>query len=565
MAANEIAAWLIETSIAVSALILLVLALRKPVAARFGPEAAYLLWLAPALRLVAPELSILPRAAEPQYIAPSLTAYEPVFSASVAPASFDTAASVSIFAGWATAWAPTLIGIWGVGALAFIMIQTLRQRAFIQRLIAGSSTPSAELAAEAAVMANCCGLKERVEVRVAADDTGPLVAGLIRPVVIVPARFERDFSPVERQLSLAHEYAHIMRGDLIATFIAIGFRAAQWPNPLAHYAFKAFRTDQEAACDASVLMRNRTIPDVSFAYGSALVKAVARRAAPAACLTMSHQLKERIMLMKSPPRVGRFAARAAAAALVVSGIALTASYSAAAPSDEKKSDGQTAPKAETRSVSRRVISVDKGETLILDGDRKFSKVDVSEENGVRTVKLYDKDGKLVSERVFGPSEESPIRQIILVDKDGKSREIDLTDVPFPPMPPDAPFPPIAPGSFIFLGDLEDDHEPLEAFLWDSCDDGREQMESVAEEKVKDGNRIIIRKVACADGENMVDPARRAEMFKRTIERMEEGVERQREAISRMKEQLADAEKEAANAKKEAERARKAAEDANKNR
>ncbi len=563
MVASDIAAWLIETSFAVSALMLLVLALRKPVAARFGPEAAYLLWLAPALRLVAPEFAILPRAAgpaaEPQVIAPLLAAYDPIYSASVAPASYDAAASISGIPGWTAGWAATLIAVWAIGAVAFIVIQALRQRAFVRHLVGGSSAPSAELAAEAAVMAECCGMKNRVNVRVAADDTGPLVAGLIRPIVIVPARFERDFTPVERQLSLAHEYAHISRGDLIATFIAIAFRAAQWPNPLAHYAFKAFRTDQEAACDASVLMRNRTIPDVSFAYGSALVKAVARRAAPAACLTMSHQLKERIMLMKSPPRVSRLAARAAAAALIVSGIALSASYSVAAPGDAQKSSEKAESKTETRSVSRRVISVDEGEALILDGDRKFSKVDVSEENGVKTVKLYDKDGKLVSERVFGPSEESPIRQIILVDKDGKSREIDLRDMSSPPLPPDAPFP-LGPGQkFVFLNE----GGAGEGFMWDFCEGDRVTTDDVTEEEGSEGKRFIMRKLVCADSENMADPARRAEMFERTIKRMEEGVERQQEAIARMKRQLADAEKEAANAKKEVERAKKEVEDAKK--
>ena len=45
---------LIDSALSVSLLILLVLALRGPVARQFGARAAYALWLAPLLRLVAP-------------------------------------------------------------------------------------------------------------------------------------------------------------------------------------------------------------------------------------------------------------------------------------------------------------------------------------------------------------------------------------------------------------------------------------------------------------------------------------------------------------------------------
>ena len=51
---HDFFAWFGATSISVSLLIIAVLLLRKPVARRLGPEAAYLLWLLPAARLFLP-------------------------------------------------------------------------------------------------------------------------------------------------------------------------------------------------------------------------------------------------------------------------------------------------------------------------------------------------------------------------------------------------------------------------------------------------------------------------------------------------------------------------------
>ncbi len=60
MSAGDIAAWLIETTLALSLLIAVILLIRRPVARWFGSEAAYVLWLAPLARLALPDLRLLP-------------------------------------------------------------------------------------------------------------------------------------------------------------------------------------------------------------------------------------------------------------------------------------------------------------------------------------------------------------------------------------------------------------------------------------------------------------------------------------------------------------------------
>ena len=50
--------WLIDTLVMTGALMALVLLLRRPVARCFGAQAAYALWLLPALRFVMPPLAL---------------------------------------------------------------------------------------------------------------------------------------------------------------------------------------------------------------------------------------------------------------------------------------------------------------------------------------------------------------------------------------------------------------------------------------------------------------------------------------------------------------------------
>ncbi|MFZ5615854.1 MAG: M56 family metallopeptidase, partial [Pseudomonadota bacterium] len=237
MSVDSVISWLAETTIAVSLLIVGVLLTRKIVARKFGAGAAYLLWLAPLARMLAPELKILP----------------PPDRAPVAAATWIEAAP-SAFVGAEPAGGAILnlpiaaASIWAAGALFFLAWQFYKQRRFINAATVRSQAAPPDLIAETEEIAARFGLRKAPPIRIAADATGPLVAGALRPLIILPADFASRYSPVERRLALAHECAHIRRGDLLATFAALLFRAAQWPNPLVHYAFSAFRADQESAC-----------------------------------------------------------------------------------------------------------------------------------------------------------------------------------------------------------------------------------------------------------------------------------------------------------------------------
>lgn len=291
--------WMIETLIASTLLMLLVLAIREPVSRRFGPRIAYALWLLPALRMVLPPLP------------------ESWGAAEVAPV-----AKVSVMIGQAapavpssgTNWALAVVALWAIGSLAFLSWHLASYRRFAAR-----------------VRQDCEDLCDHDAFTVQASPLvrSPLAFGVLGKMVVVPADFADRYDAIEQRFALEHEVTHHRRGDLIANLAGLAVLALHWFNPVAHVAWRAFRLDQEAACDATVL-RGATASD-RHAYGTALVKSATGGVPLAACtMTATTGLKTRLRRIVE----GRLAPMRGGAALaglvVVGGLAVTASTGIAA-------------------------------------------------------------------------------------------------------------------------------------------------------------------------------------------------------------------------------------------
>jgi hypothetical protein len=128
---------------------------------------------------------------------------------------------------------------------------------------------------------------------------------LLRPRVALPADFEQRFPPAQRMLILAHEQVHRERHDNLWNLLACALAALHWWNPLAWWAARRFRADQELACDAAVLAVR---PGAQADYTLALLAAhdLDHLGAPLAsrwCTT--HPLIERIAMLKQPSPLNR--------------------------------------------------------------------------------------------------------------------------------------------------------------------------------------------------------------------------------------------------------------------
>ncbi|MDB2439535.1 M56 family metallopeptidase [Hellea sp.] len=258
--------WGLETGIAVSLLIVLVLLVRRPFARMFGAGATYALWALPLVRLFLPEITIpvfkenvpniLTNIALSETIQPSLAVTKPVA---------DISEGFNIGLGFAVMW--VAIGI------IWFTYQILRQSAFMSRLRLETQTAPQRLQPEINKAMATLNLRRCPDIRLSKDNMGPIITGVIKPIIILPHNFCEDYTLAQQHFALVHEFAHIKRFDLWAAFVVLMFRAVNWPNPLVHYAAHKFRVDQEAACDSFVLSKIKGGSTATQSYAETLVHA----------------------------------------------------------------------------------------------------------------------------------------------------------------------------------------------------------------------------------------------------------------------------------------------------
>jgi beta-lactamase regulating signal transducer with metallopeptidase domain len=288
--------WLAANMVWASAAMLLVMAVRQPFARLFGAGPADALWLIPALRLVMPPL--------PSF-APDLPAIVPAETLVVWVG--DTAAPLPPDGGPGQ-WGPWLLALWAGGAAVFLAWQWLGYRRFLTELSLSSRSVGAHRGLP---------LIESEAVQ------GPVALGLLDRRIIVPADFESRYSPEERRLALDHEAVHHRRGDIWWNHLGLFILALNWFNPVAWLAFRAFRADQELACDARVTALES--PDARHDYARALIKSASRPGLIAACpLNHADQLKRRLKMMKThrASRLRLLGGAAAVTLLAGAGLAL---------------------------------------------------------------------------------------------------------------------------------------------------------------------------------------------------------------------------------------------------
>ncbi len=296
-------AWLIDTLVATTALMLLVLLVREPVRNQFGATAAYALWLIPAARMAMPPLT--------QTVERLVPAAEPVLATPLTLAQFAPAASdlslIELLGGWPT----LLIAIWATGAILFLALGLIRYRR--QRI---------------AVLNDSVQLARLGSIRLVRSHAvrGPIAFGILDRVIAVPHDFDQRFDEAQRRLALDHELSHHRSGDLIVNHLAFVLLGLQWFNPLAWIAHAAFRFDQEAACDARVL--DTAGPSDRAAYGHTIAKAASGRALLfASALDHQNNLHRRLKSMLTNPTPSRrLAGKLAVVAALAVALPLTATW-----------------------------------------------------------------------------------------------------------------------------------------------------------------------------------------------------------------------------------------------
>lgn len=235
-----------------------------------------LLWGFVAVRLVFPvsiesPLSLLPRTA----ISPAGAAAVRAGAAPVIGGGAAAGAAVSP----SQAWFPVLAWVWAAGiAVLFLytMVSTLRLRYRVR---------------EAVRLQGNIYQSEQID--------APFVLGTIRPRIYLPYRMDS----CEQQHVIAHEQAHLRRGDQLWKPLGFLLLAIHWFNPVMWVSYVLLCRDIELACDENVIRKLDCGQRADYMQALVLCSVNRRRIAACPLAFGEVGVKERVksvMLYKKP-------------------------------------------------------------------------------------------------------------------------------------------------------------------------------------------------------------------------------------------------------------------------
>ena len=344
----------LEISLALSALIALLLLARPLLQKRYRAKWAYWAWLLLALRLAVPFNPSLPR--PPVQVPESTTAFywqagtrQPlkVLDAESAPNPGETdrpAGQPEQPEQLEQAAAPlrpilTLPQLaallWAAGGLGFLgwhLIAYARFRRRIRRWIGPEA--DGEVSARFEALRAGAGARRLALARCPAISS-PMVTGFLRPVLLLPAA---HFSPQALDAIFRHELVHAKRHDIWYKLLLLLARCVHWFNPLVHLMARRAGRDLEIACDEAVVAGR----DGAFRqdYGRAVLDAVECAGDERAPLTTYFKggrgaMLERLKAILSTLPKRRGLALLAAVVLVAATVAAAVSFGGKAPGPDR--------------------------------------------------------------------------------------------------------------------------------------------------------------------------------------------------------------------------------------
>lgn len=160
------------------------------------------------------------------------------------------------------------LALWAGVAAVLATLRAVRGAALRRRWLGAAEPVPSDLRAAVSRTAMLAGLRRAPRVRVSHTVDGPLVTGLLAPVVLLPASALRR-PPVERFHALLHECVHIRRGDGWRAIVVEGLTILAWWHPGAWWARASLADGAELATDERVAAALR---DEAPAYRRTLLR-----------------------------------------------------------------------------------------------------------------------------------------------------------------------------------------------------------------------------------------------------------------------------------------------------
>ncbi len=197
---------------------------------------------------------------------------------------------------FALAWPGWLLLAYLVGVtLAYLRLGG--RVAGLARLKRESYELTGDVARAAGEIADTLRLRRTPLVVASARCEAPFVAGVVRPVIVLPAVLTTQLSQKEIRDVLAHELVHLQRGDVWISWLLALLAPLWWFNPIFRVTVSCWRRLAEERCDDAVIQFLRVTP---HGYSRTLVRAAsvcvpgARTAVGVSFFAGRHHLERRI-------------------------------------------------------------------------------------------------------------------------------------------------------------------------------------------------------------------------------------------------------------------------------
>jgi bla regulator protein blaR1 len=165
-----------------------------------------------------------------------------------------------------------LLGIWLSGALLWWTVVALRLRRF-RRLLRLAQPAAADVQEQGRRLAALLGLRRCPPIVFVSAPLSPMLWALgFEPRLLVPAELWSRLTEEQQDTLLAHELAHLRRGDHWVRRLELLVLGLYWWNPVVWWAQRRLQEAEEECCDTLVVT---VLPDAAPSYASALVETVA--------------------------------------------------------------------------------------------------------------------------------------------------------------------------------------------------------------------------------------------------------------------------------------------------
>lgn len=218
------------------------------------------------------------------------------------------------------AWLPWLVVGW-IGGVSLLCLRQIFQWRQLHRLCRRAVPLDAAWQQRFEALKQRLGVRFRVGLRQSADVALPMLVGILRPTILLPAGLMLRLPADRIELILLHELAHLRRLDPLFNLLQTVVETLLFYHPGVHWISRRLREDRELCCD-EIVLANGADP---MRYARVLLALAEAQSAPTPALALAATggaLMQRIERIVDLPQAAQGSPKALGPAGVMLGVAL---------------------------------------------------------------------------------------------------------------------------------------------------------------------------------------------------------------------------------------------------